>query len=197
MIEPTTPKQPRSQIRDMMAPGSDEEFRASLPENTNVEPLEPRKRKPRADAGQPRGPKRGKPADVPAEPIDPILERAKRKFATLGGGTTVKKVFEMLDKPLDTKEAEDVDDYFYLVAKKGNLDPSQSWVIMILCGLILVLTLLGTRTGIGESLKEIFAPKKKAKPEPQTDKPAELPTEDVPGFAFPPVDDLSGAEMNA
>jgi hypothetical protein len=177
----------------MMAPGTDDDFRASLPDNTNSEQLEPRKRKPRADAGQPRGPKRGK-VELPAEPIDPILERAKRKFATLGGGTTVKKVFQMLDKPLDAKEAEDVDDYFYLVAKKGNLDPSQSWVIMIVCGLILILTLLGTRTSIGESLKEIFAPKKKAKPEKDaTEKPVELPAvEGTDEYNFPLPDDMTG-----
>lgn len=173
---------PRTQVRDMLAPGSDEDFRLSLSENTNEAPPtgEPvRRRARRSDAGVPKGPRTRKAAtEVPAEPIDPVLERAKRKFATLGGGTTVKRVFEMLDKPLDTKEAEDVDDYFYLVAKKGNLDPSQSWFVMIVCGLILVLTLLGSRTGIGDMLKEAFAPKKKEPATETNDDAVQLPLPD-------------------
>lgn len=146
----------RQQITDMLAPGSEQEFAESLPESTNVSfeltPPESVGRKRRSDAGV-----RRKKSAEPSAGDDPILDRAKRKYSTLGGGTAVKKLFDLMEKPLDIQEKEDVDDYFYLLAKKGNLDPSQSWFVMIVCGLILLATLFGSRTPLGDALKDAFS----------------------------------------
>lgn len=147
----------RKQIVDMLAPGSEEEFVDSLPESTNIPleltPPEPVTRKRRSDAGV----RRARKAAEQSSENDPILDRAKRKYSTLGGGTAVKKLFDLMEKPLDTQEKEDVDDYFYLLAKKGNLDPSQSWFVMIVCGLILLTMLFGSRTPLGDALKDMFS----------------------------------------
>jgi hypothetical protein len=147
----------------MLSPGSDDDFLDSLPETTSESNTVPelKTRKPRSDAGKPRGRKpRGSQLEISGEPKDEKLERAKQKFASLGGGTAIKSLFVMMDKPLEPKEEEDVDDYFYLLSKKAQLDPSDSWIIMFFCAFLLVGRLLGTRTAIGGELKKLFSPKK-------------------------------------
>lgn len=151
----------RPQVSDMLAPGSEEDFMESLPDSTaNPEDVTPTGRKKRRDAGQPKGPRKPKATPIQGEiVVDEKLERAKKKYASLGGGTAIKSLFVMLDKPLDRGEEEDIDDYFYLLSKKAQLDPSESWIVMFFCALILLGRLLGTRTAIGSEIKKLFTPK--------------------------------------
>lgn len=154
------PNPPNEQVTGLLAPESEEEFQQTLAEPVAPETTE---RKPRADKGKPR-----KKAVVIEAAPDPRLDRARSKFASLGGGTAFKKFFDLIEKPLDSKEEEDVDDYFYLLSKKASLDPSESWMVMIFCALLLVFRLIGSRSSLGSELKKSFGEKKKL-PEPETE----------------------------
>lgn len=152
--------QVRGPIKDMLAGGSDEDFKNSLPETTSDSgdlwdtPLEPKPRKPR----KPRAPKE----DV-STPIDKRLERAQGKMVGLGAAGLVSAGFTMSGKPLNDEEHEDVDDQFYLISKKvgGNSD---SWILIIGYTLALLAKLIILRTEFGEDfqkwLKEMFAERK-------------------------------------
>lgn len=178
-------QKPKEQVREML--GSEgEEFRESLPENTN-EPVDtgeqPRQRKQRVDAGKPRT--RKPKVQEPAE-IDPILERAKRKFQALGSADVVKGAFRIMDKPLTPKEVEDVDDYFYLVSKNPRIpvaDPTQSLIALGVIFFVLMFKLSMERSSFADTLKELFK-KKPAEKKPEQDAvegeavPVELPVSD-------------------
>lgn len=156
---------PRPQITSMLAPEPDKEFGADLPDSTaNPLPTEPQKRKRRTRAELEAAgfyPKLGT-APASVEVTDPKLEKIKRKFAAMGGGQMVKAGFSRLtpDKPLNDSEAEDVDDYFYMVAAKGGIDPSKNWYMMFLTLFCLLLRLVLTRTDMFDKLKELVSPEK-------------------------------------
>lgn len=181
----STPDAPRPQIINMLSPEDEKTFSDSLPDNTGsvpeleltppeVErPINPETGKPRRSTfGRKMGPR--KPKSETSQISDPQLERAKRKFSSLGGGRAVKKFFDLIDKPLETDEVEDVDDYFYLLSKKANLDPSESWLMMLFCFIILLSALASARLSWADDLKHFFSPDNKQQPDEQ---PVELNTE--------------------
>lgn len=149
----------REPIRNMLAPGSEEDFKESLPESTASEPSlgspleEKPKRKPYT--------KRAKPEDA-APVVDKRLERAQSKCVGLGLAGVTEAGFIAAGKPLNTQEAEDVGDQFYLITKKigGNGD---SWVFVIIYTIVLLAKLIMIRTELGEEvqewIKKMFQPK--------------------------------------
>ena len=147
----------RPEIVSLLSPETDQEFEQSLNEPAEEEQAVPRTRKKRRDSGAPR-----KAKTITVGEVDERLERAKKKFSSLGGGQAIKKLFSILDKPLDNEEEEDVDDYFYLLSHKGALDPTQSWIVMILCAVILFGRLVGSRTESFVELREILSPREKS-----------------------------------
>lgn len=161
---------PKAEIVNMLSPEDDKSFLGSLPDTTvdasdfeltapeSDRPINPATGKPRrANYGVKRGPR--KPSTSP-ETDDPQLERAKRKFASMGAGRATKKFFDLIEKPLDADETEDVDDYFYLLSKKANIDPSQSWLMMLVCFVVLVMALASARLSWTDDVKKFFADEK-------------------------------------
>lgn len=148
----TDQPQVRGPIKDMLAGGSDEDFKASLPEQTStdgegsLEPPTPRKkRRTKAEMAASRGGE--------AQPVDKRLERAQSKMTGLGAAGLVTAGFTMSGKPLDEEEKEDVGDQFYLISKKmgGN---SESWIFIILYTIALLAKLVIIRTEAGEEFQK-------------------------------------------
>lgn len=154
----------RGPIKDMLAGGSEDDFKDSLPEQTSSEdaggsPEEQaprRKRRSKAEIAAAKG-------EGPQAPVDKRLERAKAKASGLGGAALVKSGFQISGKPLDDTEAEDVDDQFYLIAQKAGIDPSGSWLFVALYTLALLARLILSRTDLGEQLKNFLEGRKEEK----------------------------------
>ena len=144
------PSEVRAPIKQMLSPQGEKDFVASLPASTAEAPTE-KTRKPRT-------PK------TPEPVIDLRLERAKGKAAGLGAAQLLKSGFTAVGKPLDSQEVEDVDDQFYLIAKKAGVDPTGSWLFVVIYTLVLIVRLIAIRTSLGEEveawMKNIFTPKK-------------------------------------
>ena len=165
----------RGPIKDMLAGGSEADFKDSLPEQTSSEdaggsPEEMRPRRKRRTKEELAREKAG----TPAAPVDARLERAKAKASGLGAAKLVESGFAMTSKPLDDTEKEDVEDQFYLITTKAGIDPSGSWLFLILYTVALLGRLILSRTELGEQVKalvkEFFEKKKEeeAPPEPST-----------------------------
>lgn len=154
----------REPIRAMLAGGSEADFKDSLPEQTSTEdtggsPEEQaprRKRRTKAEIAAAKG--EGAPA-----PVDKRLERAKAKASGLGGAALVKSGFQIASKPLNSEEEEDVDDQFYLIANKAGIDPSGSWLFVILYTVALMARLILSRTDLGEQIKAFLEGRKEEK----------------------------------
>lgn len=143
-------------IRDMLAPGSEDDFKDSLPDQTSTsdsgipEETRPRKkRRTKEEMAAARG-------EGQAAPVDKRLERAKAKASGLGAAKLVASGFKLANAPLDDQEHEDVDDQFYLIANKAGVDPTGSWIYVILYTLILLTRLVLSRTEMGEQLKDLL-----------------------------------------
>ena len=154
-------------IKDMLAPGSEKNFFDSLPEQTSSEdqslPDEPKirkKRRTKEEMARSRG-------DAAEAPVDKRLERAKAKAAGLGGAKLVAGGFAAAQKPLNDEEAEDVDDQFYLISHKAGIDPSGSWLFLIVYTIALLGRLILVRTELGEEVakfvKQLFEKKEEDK----------------------------------
>jgi hypothetical protein len=154
----------REPIKAMLAGGSEEDFKDSLPEQTSSEdaggsPEEQaprRKRRSKAEIAAAKG-------EGAQAPVDKRLERAKVKASGLGGAALVESGFKITGKPLDTQEKEDVDDQFYLIASKAGIDPSGSWLFVILYTVALLARLILSRTDLGEQLKNFLEGRKEEK----------------------------------
>jgi hypothetical protein len=145
----------RTPIRDMLASGSEAEFLESLPSQTSSDSMEsPEETKPRKK----RGPNKKKEQQSDT-PVDIRLERAKAKASGLGGAALIESGFKLSGEPLDTQEKEDLDDQFYLIACKAGIDPSGSWLFLILYTVALLARLVLSRTELGEQIRNLFAPK--------------------------------------
>lgn len=149
----------REPIKDMLAGGSEEDFKDSLPEQTSdgdgsLEPPAPRKkRRTKAEIAAAKG-------GSPQAPPDARLERAKAKASGLGGAQLVESGFRLAGKPLDVTEKEDLDDQFYLIATKAGIDPSGSWLFVILYTVALLARLVLSRTDLGEQLRAFLEGRK-------------------------------------
>lgn len=168
---PRKPNQPaeggsvREPIKEMLAGGSDKDFKESLPDVTSSEDagspeeMRPRKkRRSKEEIARERG-------DTPEVKVDKRLERAKGKAAGLGAAKLVESGFAASGKPLNEEENEDVGDQFYLIATKAGVDPSGSWLFLIIYTIALLARLVLVRTELGAEvkdwLKEMFEPKPK------------------------------------
>lgn len=154
----------RGPIKDMLAGGSDADFKDSLPEQTSSEdaggsPEEMAPRKKRRTKAEIAGAK----GEGPQAPVDVRLERAKAKASGLGGAALVESGFKLAGEPLDKQEKEDVDDQFYLIASKAGIDPSGSWLFVILYTIALLARLILSRTDLGEQLRDFLAGKTEEK----------------------------------
>lgn len=160
----------RGPIKDMLAGGSEEDFKDSLPEQTSSDgegSLEPpaarKKRRSKAEILAAKG--EGTPAMV-----DKRLERAKQKQTGLGAAGLVSAGFTVSGKPLNDQEDEDIGDQFYLISNKlgGNSD---SWFFIIFYTVALIAKLIMVRTQLGEEvqawMKEMFKPKERKGAEQQ------------------------------
>jgi hypothetical protein len=179
MPKKTTKEQPaaggavREPIKDMLAPGSEDDFKESLPEQTvSEDPSSPeetkvrKKRRSKEEMAAARG--------ESAAPVDKRLERAKSKASGLGGAALVESGFKIAGKPLDDEEKQDVEDQFYLIAVKSGIDPSGSWLFVALYTIALLARLILSRTDLGEQLKSFLEGKSKEKENPG-DSPSEAP----------------------
>lgn len=160
VTEPLNPV--REPIKDMLAGGSEDDFKASLPEQTSEDgsgdALEPKPRR--------KYTKKASKEDAAPAPVDKRLERAKQKCAGLGASGMVSAGFTMSGKPLNDEEAEDVGDQFYLISSKVGAS-ADSWLFIIIYTVALIAKLIMIRTELGEDvqkwLKELLQPKKEEK----------------------------------
>lgn len=166
--EKATPVAPASepandQIRDLLAPGGEDEFAASLPESTvtTVGEEQPRKkyaRKPKVEE-----------FDNPLM-ADPEYRQAIQEMQGLGGAEFVRTAFFATGKPLDDKEAQSVKNLFVVVGKRSKLDPGESWFVLGLYAFFLLCRLVVMRTDVGAQLSKLFDP-----PQPQAEEKKEEP----------------------
>lgn len=144
----------RGPIKDMLAGGSDKDFLESLPEQTSSEDAGG---SPEEMAPKKKYKKRTPKEETPSAPVDKRLERAKAKASGLGGAALVESGFKLSGHPLDSEETEDVEDQFYLIANKAGIDPSGSWLFVILYTIALLARLVLSRTDLGEQIRAFLA----------------------------------------
>jgi hypothetical protein len=160
----------RGPIKEMLAGGSEADFKDSLPEQTSSEMLDgsPESTKPRKKYTK----KEKEP--VNAAPVDLRLERAKAKASGLGAAKLIESGFTMAGEPLNDSEKEDVDDQFYLIATKAGIDPSGSWLFLVIYTIALLGRLILSRTELGaqvqQLVKDLFAKKEEQVPPPEPTK---------------------------
>lgn len=159
---PVTEIQATDQITNILAPGSEEDFVKSLPENTAVstEEAPPRKKYQR----------KPKTIDAATGEIDPLMsdpryQKAIGNMSGLGGARFVKVGFSVSGKPLENDEESEIDDLFYVIGKRSKLDPGASWFVLGLYSLFLLCRLIVVRTDAGDQLKKFFEPKKEEEKE--------------------------------
>lgn len=124
---PTQPTPVRQQVRDLSGFGNQDALEAALPDSTatpgpTAEPVKVRK---------PRTPK-------VEMPDDPRYAKAVADMTSFGGGRAVKAAFKTAAAVMDNeevalnpKEEEAWDDYFYVVGKKSNFDPTRPWYLIV------------------------------------------------------------------
>lgn len=148
----------RPEVLNMSGFTSAQELVDSLPDNSNIsigEDEKPRTRKPR-------GPNKKKLIETPMVQSDVRLQQALERMSAFGGSRTVKSAFSITGKPLDTDEQLDVDDYFYVLSKTKNLDPTGSPIMLTIFAVVLMIRLvavrlLGTNTaGLWEQFDGFF-----------------------------------------
>lgn len=145
----------REPIREMLAGGSEEDFKSSLPSQTSTGDAgvadfpanAPRKRRTKAEIAAEKG---------PATPVDKRLERAKAKCSGLGAAALVEQGAKLAGEPLNDQETEDVGDQFYLISVKAGIDPMGSWPFVIIYTIVLLIRLALARTELGEQIKKVF-----------------------------------------
>jgi hypothetical protein len=152
----------RGPIKDMLAGGSEADFKESLPEETASGDLQLSPE----ESATPRRKRRSK-AEMEKDrkesgPVDKRLERAKGKCVGLGGAGIVTAGFSMAGKGLNDTEQEDVEDQFYLISCKSGAN-ADSWLFIIIYTICLIAKLVMVRTEMGEEvqewLKKMFEPK--------------------------------------
>jgi hypothetical protein len=164
--ETATPPASNDQITNILAPGDEESFSESLPESTATMETDKPKRKRRTRAE----------IDAANGELDPLMSDARYKqavgnMAGFGGARVIKTLAKLTGKPLDAEEEQDVDDLFYVIAKRSKLDPGASWTVLIIYAVFLVLRLIGVRTDAGKVLKQMFEPKADAQNLPKAEGP--------------------------
>lgn len=157
----------RPQIKEMMAPGKDEDFEKTLPQSTAavagevIEPLK-RKRRTQAEMAAARGQTPADQSEVDPLMADPRFRRIVGEMSGMGGKELVAVGFNMSGAPLNDDEEKRVDDVFYVMARKGGFNPANSWFALVLYFVAVIGQLIISRTDLGEKVKELLK-----KPEPK------------------------------
>lgn len=164
----------REQVKKLAGFESREALREVVPDSTaHVETStdEPRKRKPRT------------PAAPPTDPLmlDPKYAKAVAGMTAFGGARVIKGGFQaaalVTEKPdvaLNSQEQEQWDDFFYVVGKKSNFDPTRPWYLILFSLVLLgehVLTRLWkyNSESLSSQLAELFGFGDKKEPQTETD----------------------------
>jgi hypothetical protein len=145
----------RPQIKNMVSPGTDEDFEKNLPlstaqTETAAEP-EKKTRKPYT--------KRAKAEpETETDPLmsDPRYAAIVGEMSSMGGKEIVALACRASGKPMDAKEEKKVDDTFYVIARKGEFNPANSWISLLIYALVVALQLALARTDIVEKIKALF-----------------------------------------
>ena len=164
----------RPQVREMLSPGSDEEFEKSLPDSTlGGEPspdgaLNPprRKRRTKEEMAAARAAEGKAPASAPAlDPLmsDPRYARIMAKMSGMGGEKIISLGFQAAGSPLKTEEKTDVDDCFYVISKRAGFNPGESWFALIIYMLAVILQLVIARTDLAAKITELLKPMEQPK----------------------------------
>lgn len=155
IVPPPNEDAVRSQIKGMSGFSSDESFEDALPDSTiedagAAEELTPTGRKKRK-----LGPR--KPKLVSSEEItDPIIKRFNERANSLGGSELVTTAFKFTGKPLEVEEKDELNDFFYVLSKKGGFDVQSSWFLMGLYCVFMLVRFFIIRTDLGKQLEGIF-----------------------------------------
>jgi hypothetical protein len=144
----------RPQIKGMSGFSSDESFEDALPDSTiedaGAEELTPTGRKKRK-----LGPRKSKLISSD-EIVDPIVKRFNERANSLGGSELVTTAFKFTGKPLETEEKDELNDFFYVLSKKGGFDVQSSWFLMGLYCVFMLVRFFIIRTDLGKQLEGIF-----------------------------------------
>lgn len=153
----------REQIKGMIAPGNDDDFAKSLPESTQASASDVeaprRKRRSKEEMAAARG--GSQPTQPEVDPLmsDPRYAKIMSRMSGVGGKKIIGFGFKASGKPLSSDEETEIDDQFYIMAKKGGWNPAQSWVAIIIYFFFAVLgPMIAERTELGDKLKELFRP---------------------------------------
>ena len=147
----------REPIKQMTGFATEQEMQAALPDNTMTAPdAEEKPRKPRRSKAEMEAQRaREGGSQTPDDPnmLDPRYKKAVEKMRSAGISTTVKSGFKTAavvtgDQvwDLEKDEADDVDDFSYVVSKKYPImDPTRHWLSMAIYFLALLGTLIFKR----------------------------------------------------
>jgi len=155
---PAAPAVPvaRAQVVDMLAPGTEEEFRESLatpPAEVDEKPK--RGRKPKQEVA----------AETDPLMSDPVYKAAIEDMQGMGVPDLVDFACTAAGKPMDALEERKVKGLSYVIAKRSNVDVGKSWIALLFCSIALVAKLFMARTDIGKQIGEFFhSLKEKPKP---------------------------------
>jgi len=145
----TTSKAPepvREQIKEVMnAGGPTEDFLASVPEQVDATEDEKPRRKRRTKAEI---------AQAEASPLfgDERYMKAISNINSFGGKKALVAGFTLAGQPLDQDEEGEVDDLFYVIARRARFNPEASWWIIGFYSLFLLARLIVTRSKEGKRL---------------------------------------------
>jgi hypothetical protein len=143
----------RQPIIEMLAPGKEEDFLNSLPENTATSDEAPKTRRPR---------KQKEEIEVDPLMLDPVYKAACERLTSFGVPKLINGLCSASGKPMNHEEEEDVKALTYIIAKRANVDPGKSWFALFLTAFGVVLNLVVERSNLGKQLKALFAPKPKS-----------------------------------
>jgi len=166
----------REQVKQMSGFANLEELKAAVPESTAL-PTEKKERKKRAVA------------EVSDDPnmSDPKYKEAIGNMTAFGGKKVVSAGFSTAatilkdDKfKLDAEENKVWDEYFYVVSKRSNFDPSSPWFLAVYF-VVMLLTQLGARLWERSGYKGLFSIFEKLEPK----RPQPRPVQAVPNPGDP------------
>jgi len=145
----------REQIKGMAGYSDDSSFENALPETTIESATETEELTPTGRKKRKLGPR--KPKLINSEEItDPIIKRFNERANSLGGSELVTTAFKFTGKPLETEEKDELNDFFYVLSKKGGFDVQSSWFLMGLYCVFMLVRFFIIRTDLGKQLEGIF-----------------------------------------
>lgn len=154
---PSEPKQEvREQIIKMAGAGSDEDWANSLPDSTLSSP---EITVPAEERTKRKYTKRVKPVEIPKE-VDPRIKRFNERANSLGGAGLVKGAFKASGNALNQEEEDEMNDFFYAFSQKANFDITQSWFLMGLYLVFMLIRFYIVRTDIIEQVQQQMKRKK-------------------------------------